>query len=244
MRKLNYLAFMILTLITIMGGGNTAMAANKAEMYFEGLDLEAVKALEQNDDARLQRALAAGADVNRPGRQGVVPFLYFIASNNATAMVHLYKRGARFDYELPRALGPKFPENFGWVPANPNVNILKALLEAKLDPNYRPQGSRTLIFWTINPFNQNAFELLLSYGANINAQDALGRTILHKAIQQQDYKFARFLLGKGADPNIHDSDGSKAFDLLQRHKSRAAKGSPIEKEIDQLMLHLGQRASH
>jgi ankyrin repeat protein len=162
----------------------------------------------------------------------VVPFLYFIAANNTAAMVRLHKIGARFDYELPRALGPKFPGNFGAVPSNPDVTMLKALLDAKLDPNFRPRGGWTLLFWTLSPFNRKAFDLLLHYG--INAKEPLGGTVLHDAVYMQGFKLARVLIEHGANPAIRKANGVTVFDVLKRQKTRAKRGSPIEKDIDGL----------
>lgn len=220
------------------------MAASRAEQFFGGNDLEAVLALERGDSNRLQQALTAGADINRPGHQGVVPFLYFIAQNDPEAMVRLFKLGARFDYELPRALGPNFPEYFGWVPANPDTTMLRMLLKAGLDPNYRPDSSWTLIFYTINPFNRQAFELLLNHGADINAQSAVGSTVLHDAIDAENYALARFLIDRGADPTLKDSSGYSAIGALHWRKAQAPKGSPIDQEIDQLLDYLAQKGFH
>lgn len=217
------------------------MATYKAEQYFEGLDLAAVKALETGDGAGLQKALAAGADINRPGKQAVVPFLYFIATNNSSAMVRLFKLGVRFDYQLPRALGPRFPESFGWVPANPDTTMLRALLEAGLDANYCPDGTSSLIFWTLNPYNKAALNLLLHHRANINAQDHLGRTVLHDAIQQESFDLAAYLVDHGADPMLRTTRGLNAIDLLNRRKERSTKGSPFEREIVQLLDYLAKK---
>ena len=115
LRRLDRIVLFIGTLTVIVLGSNNAMAAYKAEMYFDGAELEAVRALELGDDARLHQALASGADINRPGRQGMVPFLYFIAENKNSSNGPAYKLGAKLDYELPAALGPNFPENFGWI---------------------------------------------------------------------------------------------------------------------------------
>ncbi len=220
---------------------HAAMATYKAEQYFEGSDLAAVRALEAGDGAALQKTIAAGADINRPGKQAVVPFLYFIVTNNSSAMVRLFKLGARFDYQLPRALGPRFPESFAWVPANPDTSMLTVLLEAGLDANYRPDGTSTLIYWTITPFNKSAFDLLLRHGANINAQDHLGRTVLHEAIQAESFDLAVYLVEHGADPLLRTTRGLNAIDLLNRRKERAAKGSPFEREIVQLLDYLAKK---
>lgn len=217
------------------------MATYKAEQYFEGTDLAAVRALETGDGAGLQKALAAGADINRPGKQAVVPFLYFIVTDNVDAMARLVKLGARLDYLLPRALGPKFPEDVGWVAANPDTRMLETMLQAGMDPNMKTPGDATLLYWTINPFNKAAFELLLRHGAKINAQDHLGRTVLHDAIQMESFGLAAYLVEHGADPMLRTTRGLNAIDLLNRRRERAAKGSPFEREIVQLLDYLAKK---
>ena len=220
------------------------MASTPAEQYFVGPDLEAVRALERGDAQALQRALAAGANLDRPGRNGVPPLLHFIANGDTAAMVRLYKQGARLDYQLPRALGPKFPENFGWVPANPDTGMLKALLATGLDPNLRPDGASPLIFWTINPLNRDALDALLKAGARINETDSLGGTVLHDAIQGRNYATARWLVDQGADPTVRNQSGKIALDLLRRDQARFAMGSPIAAEIDALLAHLAAKGFH
>lgn len=221
--------------------GNLAMAGTKAETYFDGVQLSLVRALEQGDGEAVQRALAAGADINGAGRLGVVPFLYFIANNDAAALVRLYKLGAKFDYRLPHALGPNFPEIFGWVPANRDTSMLKALLEAGMDANFRPDGDSPLIYWTINPYNRPALELLLKFGADINAQDHLGRTALHDAIQAESYDVARYLVENGARPTLATTRGKTALDYLRRDKAKFAAGSPIAREVDALLALLADK---
>lgn len=221
-----------------------AMAGYRAEQYFEGADLAAVKALELGDEVALKRAMLAGADINRPGKQGVVPFLYFIVTNNSSAMVRLCKLNARFDYQLPRALGPKFPEDIGWIAANPDTRMLEAMLNAGLDPNMKTPGDGSFLYFTLNPFNKPAFELLLHHGANINAQDSLGRTVLHDAVFQESYDLAAFLVDRGANPLLRTNTGRTVPDLLRRKKERVGKDSPIEREINQLLDYLASKGYH
>lgn len=218
-----------------------AMASTPAEKYFAGSDLEAVQALQSGNTAALKQALAAGANIDRPGRDGVVPMLLFIANGDTASMVRLFKQGARLDYRLPRPLGPKFPEHFGWVPASPDTAMLKALLAAGLDPNLKPDGAWPLIFWTINPFNLDALTALLKAGARINERDSLGGTVLHDAIQGRDYTVARWLIDQGADPTLRNQSDKTALDLLHRDQARLAKGSPVAAEVGGLLVYLAAK---
>ncbi|KAJ4897465.1 ADP-ribosylation factor GTPase-activating protein AGD1 [Raphanus sativus] len=51
-------------------------------------------------------------------------------------------------------------------------------------------------------------ELLLQYGAKINATDSKGRTPLHHCIISRRYAIARLLLMRGGDPNAEDKDSN------------------------------------
>lgn len=210
--------------------------ATRARDFFRGPTLAAVEAIERRDEAALQRALAEGADLSAPGAQGVVPYLYFLARNDASAMARLVKLGADLTYELPRALGPSFPEHLGWVAANPDTTVLRAMLEAGLDADAQPHGDgTTLLFYTINPWNRPAFDLLLAHGASVNARDLVGRTVLHQAVLQENYRVAAYLLERGADPTIPMNSGDTPVDLLREDRSRAADGSTAAAEIDRLL---------
>ncbi|XP_020248446.1 ADP-ribosylation factor GTPase-activating protein AGD3-like isoform X2 [Asparagus officinalis] len=50
-------------------------------------------------------------------------------------------------------------------------------------------------------------ELLLQYGANVNAADLNGRTPLHHCIIKGRNIFAKLLISRGADPHVVDKDG-------------------------------------
>ncbi|KAG2326881.1 hypothetical protein Bca52824_009609 [Brassica carinata] len=51
-------------------------------------------------------------------------------------------------------------------------------------------------------------ELLLQYGAKVNATDSKGRTPLHHCIISRRYAIARLLLMRGGDPNAVDKDSN------------------------------------
>lgn len=55
-------------------------------------------------------------------------------------------------------------------------------------------------------------ELLLQYGANVNASDSSGRTLLHLCILSEKYAIVELLLTRGADPNAVE-EGNTALQL-------------------------------
>ncbi|XP_027349471.1 ADP-ribosylation factor GTPase-activating protein AGD3 isoform X3 [Abrus precatorius] len=56
-------------------------------------------------------------------------------------------------------------------------------------------------------------ELLLQYGANVNATDLRGQTPLHRCILKGRSTFARLLLSRGADPRAVDDQGRTPIEL-------------------------------
>jgi len=66
-------------------------------------------------------------------------------------------------------------------------------------------------------------ELLLGYGANINAKAPGGETMLHFSVYSRDYSLLKFLLTKGIDQSIKISnDSGTALDIARRINDRKA----------------------
>jgi len=94
------------------------------------------------------------------------------------------------------------------------------------------------------PMNRALLDLLLQHGANVNAQVSgtktysmrnartpstnEGMTALHVAAQAGRTDLVRYLLEKGANPEIVDSNGKKAIDLVgaARASAPAAPANP------------------
>ena len=71
-------------------------------------------------------------------------------------------------------------------------------------------------------------ELLIEYGADVNAKANNGRTPLHFASAKNNNEIARLLISKGADVNAKRNDGLTPFDeanesetaeLLRKHRA-------------------------
>ncbi len=69
--------------------------------------------------------------------------------------------------------------------------------------------------------NQRLMDLFKSVGVDINYQDAKGNTILSVAVDRKESDKVKFILSKGADPNIPDDEGKtplhKALDVKTAH---------------------------
>jgi len=168
----------------------------------------------------INRLLDAGVDVNaqmnlhRPSRGGNSG--RFGEEQHNTGTTPLFRAAEGNDVELMQALLAKG--------ANPNINAMgftPFLLAAGVSPGGRGGG-------TPNPA---VLDLMIQHGADVNAQvtgtrtysmrisyhpppDQEGASALHEAVRAGRTELVRYLLDRGADPNLADANGKKPIDLL------------------------------
>lgn len=71
----------------------------------------------------------------------------------------------------------------------------------------------TLLHLACDTADIGMVELLLQYGANVNATDSRGQTPLHRCILKGRSTFTRLLLSRGADPRAMDEQGRTPIEL-------------------------------
>lgn len=71
----------------------------------------------------------------------------------------------------------------------------------------------TLLHLACDTADIGMLELLLQYGANINATDSRGLTPLHRCILRGKAMFAKLLLTRGADPRAVNREGKTSLEL-------------------------------
>jgi ankyrin repeat protein len=177
------------------------------------------------------RLLAADVDVNaemnmhRPSRGGNSG--RFAEEQLNTGTTPLFRATQGSDMEVIRALLAKG--------ANPNIDAMgftPFLLAAGVDPSGRAGGGLP---------NITLLDLMIEHGADVNAQvtgtrtysmrisyhpppDQEGATALHVAVQSGRTELVRYLLDKGANPELVDANGKKPIDLIVAAGDGAGRG--------------------
>ncbi|HET9220259.1 MAG TPA: ankyrin repeat domain-containing protein, partial [Terriglobia bacterium] len=168
----------------------------------------------------INRLLAADVDVNaelnmrRPSRGGNSG--RFADNQLGTGCTPLYRATEAGDMEVIRALLAKG--------ANPNINDMgftPFLVAAGVTPGGGGGGGAP---------NFELLDLMIQHGADVNTQvtgtrtysmrisynppaDREGTSALHGAVQAGRTDLVRYLLGKGANPELVDANGKKPIDL-------------------------------
>jgi hypothetical protein len=170
----------------------------------------------------INRLLAADVDVNaemnmhRPSRGGNSG--RFGEEQKNTGCTPLYLSTEAGDVEVVRALLDKG--------ANPNINDMgftPFLVAAGVTPGGRGGAAAAA--------NTTLMDLMIQHGADVNAQvtgtrtysmrisympppDKEGTSALHGAVQAGRPEIVRYLLDKGANPELVDAKGKKPIDLV------------------------------
>ena len=66
--------------------------------------------------------------------------------------------------------------------------------------------------------NFDIIEILLEHGADINAHDNGGNTLLHELSYTPDLKIINLLIDRGADVNAINNRGETVLDLMIQNK--------------------------
>lgn len=82
------------------------------------------------------------------------------------------------------------------------------------------------IFDAIRINDPLAVEVLLIFGASVNARDAMGWTPLHHAAWYNCGEIFSFLLTRGANPNALTASGERPIDLACRNNAKDILDNP------------------
>ena len=105
---------------------------------------------------------------------------------------------------------------------NGNVDVVRALLAKRVDPNAAETDGTTALHWAAHHDNLAAADLLIKAGANVRAANRYGATPLWLACINGSAPMVERLLNAGADPNTTMPEGDTALMTAARTGDVAA----------------------
>jgi ankyrin repeat protein len=167
-------------------------------------------------DAQIRLAallLDRGIGIDEPyGRDRCTPLFEAVARARSLPLVKfLLQRGA----DVSRAPGGGLFAASWWQ----DLDILDVLLEAGADIDVIVGVTPFMASWGWKRFD--AAKFLARRGADVNVQDAKGRTALHHGVEKEfDPALLAWLVKHGASPDVADGDGVSARVKASRKRDR------------------------
>ncbi|NEJ83518.1 hypothetical protein GR268_44460, partial [Rhizobium leguminosarum] len=99
---------------------------------------------------------------------------------------------------------------------NQDYKVVKQLLKAGADINFRDNEGRTYLHLAVKNNQFAIFQALVDAGANVNAKDNYGNTPLHVVASNSHWHFVVLLLEAGSDLQATDNNGYTPLDHAMR----------------------------
>ncbi len=159
----------------------------------------------RNDDLGALKNLIRSPGPKAADARGNSPLMYAAALGSFESMRLLLDAGA----------DPNAANTFGATPlmwCAGDAAKVKLLLSKEANPNARSKLGRTpLMIAAINDGAIEAARLLIEKGADINARDKGGSSVLALAAGSNNIELARLLIARGAEVNAADEGGGTAL---------------------------------
>lgn len=184
------------------------------EVFSDPQVIQAAVAIAKVDLAEIDRLLKSGVDVNSSGRDSVSLLGWTLMMQNKSAYRRLLERGADPNALMLGALPileivASNENDSEWLElalkhsGNPNVSNAR---RNKIGDHYI-DGKETPIFEAIENRSQHNVELLLQFGADVDARNIAEMTPVLFAASQNAFEFALLLIERGADYKLKDNLG-------------------------------------
>jgi len=85
----------------------------------------------------------------------------------------------------------------------------------QIEVNKLDSAKNTALHWAAGAGKTNVMQVLIQYGANLNLQNIIGDTPLHRATWRDQPDSVKLLLDSGADFTIRNKQGKKALELAR-----------------------------
>jgi hypothetical protein len=197
------------------------------EALFTEAQLVVARAIADGDPAAM-RAAARGVDLDAPGRDGasLILFALWCAREGEPERVAMITELVLAGASPFRVVAPEFGSALDVALCSERASFLGALLDAGVSPDARiTEGASPLLRFVIYGPTRAQRELLLARGAEVDAQDAMGRTAVFWALCEGELDTVDALLDHGANAWVIDRTGDSFGGVLHDLIAAAAPGS-------------------
>ncbi len=171
------------------------------------------KAAGEGNLRKIDELVDLGVDVNSRGRVGVTPL--FWAMKNIKGFTKLLELGADPNIILDERDGDG-GSLFEWAISSNDSRFLIEMLKHGGNPNLVfGQFKHTLLFEAVTPEGKHNLDILVSFGANIDAQRSSGETPMVYAAGLGQFDVVYKLLKLGADHSISNKLGKDLVDMIE-----------------------------
>ena len=187
------------------------MAASKAELYFDGEQLDLAKAIDSLSPDAVSQALGNGAQVDKPGKSGVMPLAYAASLPGAASVIEILL-GAGADPNSQDDSGHS-PVTIAVLAAHPrdgkfDLGNITAVLEGGGDPNALFPNNDPALSRSIGQNNPALMTLLIEKGADPDARTRTDTPLIISAALGKYWDAVWVLIEGGADWRVVNKGSS------------------------------------
>ncbi|KAF3931369.1 Ankyrin-2 [Dactylellina cionopaga] len=173
-------------------------------------------AAEAGTDDGLQALIESGADVNTVTDLGETALSVACGKGRKTAVCVLLEHGGRQSVNKRSVIEQKTPLFVAVSHKADYASIVKQLLNAGAETNFKDTEGRTALFEAARRGHCDSIKFMLEAGIEIDTRDISGKTALFSTIETGQQTAANLLIDAGADVNARDTLGfTPLFDCLR-----------------------------
>ncbi len=156
--------------------------------------------------------LDAGADIEKPGRDGLHPLHNAVAMGHKDVVALLLQKGVVVGAKDKKG---RTSLNYFAATAGSDIEIARMLLAAGADPDIEDVDRWTALNYVARyTGNVELGKLLIAAHADVNHRKDNGESPVGTATFHMHYEFAKLLIAAGADVNLADKDGKTPLSYL------------------------------